>query len=122
MRCRHDDPHRHVSQYVYYACNAKLTAGAGRCQTRAIRQDELDAIVLSVLTDRILQREQLTELLHAVLERSDAADTQRLKDLDRVRREKVAAETRMRRLLKMVDEGLMSPKDTVFAERLVQHR
>ncbi len=109
-------------QYVYYACNAKLTAGAGRCGTRAIRQDELDAIVLSVLTDRILERERLTELLHAVLERSDAADIQRLKDLDRVRREKVAAETRMRRLLEMVEEGLMSPKDTMFAERLAQHR
>ncbi len=109
-------------QYVYYACNAKLTAGAGRCQTRAIRQDELDAIVLSVLIDRILQRERLTELLHAVLEKSDAADTQRLKDLDRVRREKVAAETRMRRLLELVEEGLMSAKDTMFAERLAQHR
>lgn len=109
-------------QYVYYACNAKLTAGAGRCGTRAIRQDKLDAIVLSVLTDRILHRERLIELLHAVLERSDAADTQRLENLDRVRREKVAAETRMRRLLEMVEEGLMSPKDTMFAERLAQHR
>lgn len=57
-----------------------------------------------------------------MLERSDAADTQRLENLDRVRREKVAAETRMRRLLEMVEEGLMSPKDTMFAERLAQHR
>lgn len=69
-----------------------------------------------------MQRERLRELLHAVLERSDAVDTQRLKHLDRVRREKVAAETRMRRLLEMVEEGLMSPKDTMFAERLAQHR
>lgn len=108
-------------RYIYFACNAKLTAGAERCQTRAIRQDDLDAIVLSVLTDRILERKRLTELLHAVLKRSDAADTQRLEDLDRVRREKVAAETRRRRLLNMVEEGLMSPKGTMLAERLAQH-
>jgi hypothetical protein len=29
---------------------------------------------------------------------------------------------RMRRLLEMVEEGLMSPKDTMLAERLAQHR
>ena len=109
-------------QYIYYACNAKLTAGAGRCETRAIRQDELDAIVLSVLTDRILQRDRLIELLQAVLEKSDAADAKRHHDLDRIRREKVAAETRIRRLFEMIEEGLMSAKDTMFAERLAQHR
>lgn len=30
--------------------------------------------------------------------------------------------TRMRRLLEMIDEGLMSPKDPAFAERPDQHR
>jgi site-specific DNA recombinase len=109
-------------QYIYYACNAKLTGGAGRCETRAIRQDELDSIVLSVLTDRILQRDRLLELLQAVLEKSDTADAQRHQDLDRVRREKVKAEKRIRRLLELLEEGLMSPKDPQFAERLTQHR
>ncbi|WP_267389241.1 recombinase family protein [Sphingomonas sp. GC_Shp_3] len=109
-------------QYIYYACNAKLTGGAGRCETRAIRQDELDSIVLSVLTDRILERDRLLKLLQAVLEKSDLADAQRHEDLNRVRREKVAAETRIRRLLEMLEEGLMSPRDPLFAERLAQHR
>ncbi len=109
-------------QYIYYACNAKLTGGAGRCETRAIRQDELDSIVLSVLTDRILQRDRLIELLQAVLEKSDTADAQRHQDLERIRREKVEAEKRMRRLLEALEEGVMSAKDPLFAERLTQHR
>ncbi len=99
-----------------------MTAGAGRCETRAIRQDELDSIVLSVLTDRILQRDRLIELLQAVLEKSDTADAQRHQDLERIRREKVEAEKRMRRLLEALEEGVMSAKDPLFAERLTQHR
>ncbi|MEK9211846.1 hypothetical protein [Sphingomonas sp. 2378] len=99
-----------------------MTGGAGRCETRAIRQDELDRTVLSVLTDRILHRDRLLELLQAVLEKSDTADAQRHQDLDRVRREKVEAEKRIRRLLELLEEGLMSPKDPQFAERLTQHR
>ena len=109
-------------QYIYSACNAKLTGGAGRCETRAIRQDDLDGIVLSVLTDRILQRNRLLELLQAVLERSDTADAQRHQDLKRIRREKVEAAKRMRRLLEALEEGVMSARDPMLAERLTQHR
>jgi len=87
-----------------------------------MRQDELDVIILSVLPDCILRRDRLVELLRAVPEKSNAADMQRQQDLDRVRREKVAAETRIRRLIEMVEDGHMSSKDPIFAERLAQYR
>lgn len=109
-------------QYAYYACNAKMTAGAARCRSKAIRQDSLDRIVLDALLDRVLRPDRLKLLLHDVLERSDEADTRRQKDLDRVRRERVAAQARLRRLLELVEEGLMTSRDPIFAERLAEHR
>lgn len=57
-----------------------------------------------------------------MLEKSDTADAQRHQDLERIRREKVEAEKRMRRLLEALEEGVMSAKDSMFAERLTQHR
>jgi hypothetical protein len=89
---------------------------------RSIRQDEFDSSILSVLTDRILQHERFIGLPQAVLGKSDVADAWQHRDLEHIRREKVAAETRTRRLLEKIEEGLMSRKDPIFAERLGQHR
>ncbi|WP_174279461.1 recombinase family protein [Sphingomonas bacterium] len=109
-------------QYGYYTCNAKATAGAARCDGKPIRQDALDAIVLDTLLERVLEPERLKLLLAQVLERSDAADQRRRSDLDRVRREKVTAETRLGRLYGLIEEGLASARDSLFAERLAEHR
>ena len=50
-------------RYSYYTCNAKITAGAGACPAKAIRQDELDRIVTDTLLDSVLQPARLKELL-----------------------------------------------------------
>lgn len=39
-----------------------------------------------------------------------------------MRRERIAAETRLRRLLELVEEGLMSPRDAIFGEKLAEGR
>ena len=109
-------------RYGYYTCNAKATAGAGRCVSRPVRQETLDRIVLDTLLDRVLEPERLKLLLARVLERSNAADERRRKDLDRVRRERIAAETKLGRLYSLVEEGLANARDTLFAERLADHR
>ena len=66
----------------------------------------------------MLEPERLKLLLARVLERSDAADERRRKDLGRVRRERIAAETRLGRLYSLVEEGLANARDALFAERL----
>ena len=105
-------------RYSYYTCNAKLTAGAAACLSRPMRQEELDRIATDAVLDRVLAPDRLTELLGHVLERSDAADEKRRTDLDRVRREQQATEVKLRRLYEMVEDGLVSHRDAVFAERL----
>ena len=108
--------------YRYYVCNRKATAGATSCPSKAIREDALDRIVLDGLLGRILQPERLKVLLADVLDRSDDAEKRRKDDLDRVRRERIAAETRLRRLLELVEEGLMSPRDPIFGDKLAEGR
>lgn len=108
--------------YRYYICNRKATAGATSCPSKAIREDALDSIVLTGLLQRVLEPSRLKLLLADVLDRSDDAEKRRKDDLDRVRRERIAAETRLRRLLELVEEGLMSPRDAIFGEKLAEGR
>ena len=108
--------------YRYYVCNRKATAGAASCPSKAIREDALDNIVLDGLLGRVLQPERLKVLLAEVLDRSDDAEKRRKDDLDRVRRERIAAEGRLRRLLELVEEGLMSPRDPIFGDKLAEVR
>ena len=108
--------------YRYYVCNRKATAGATSCPSKAIREDTLDHIVLDGLLHRVLQPARLKVLLADILDRSDDAETRRKDDFERVRRERVAAETRLRRLLELVEEGLMSPRDPMLGEKLAEGR
>ncbi len=108
--------------YRYYVCNRKATAGAASCPSKAICEDALDNIVLDGLLGRVLQPERLKVLLAEVLDRSDDAEKRRKDDLDRVRRERIAAEGRLRRLLELVEEGLMSPRDPIFGDKLAEVR
>lgn len=105
-------------RYRYYVCNRKATAGADICGSKSIREDTLDAIVLDGLFHRVLAPSRLRELLADVLDRSDDARQRRAQDLDRVRRERIAAEARLRRLLEIVEEGMMSVRDPIFAAKL----
>ena len=108
-------------RYAYYTCNRRAEA-AGACRCKPIRTDELDKIVINGLLERVLKPERLRKLLAAVLEMSDAADEQRKEDLDRVKRARSETENRLRRLLDVVAEGLISPTDKVLAERLADYK
>lgn len=107
-------------QYRYYVCNRNATAGADMCSSGSIREDALDSIVLQDLPQLVPAPNRLRPLLANVLDRSDEAKQRREKDLDRVRRERVATQTRPRRLIEIVEEGMMSVRDPVFAAKLAE--
>ena len=86
-------------QYRYYVCNNKATAGADICRNKSIREEALASIVL---------------------DRSEDAKQGRKRNLDRVRRERIAEETWLWRLLEIVEEGLKSVRDPILAPKLAE--
>lgn len=109
-------------QYRYYACSRRTTRGATACPGQSIRMEKLDATVLDALERRLLQPERLTDLLSAFLDHSDASNARRRQDLTLFRAEKTNTEGAINRLYELIEQGLASPADTGFAERLTRQR
>ena len=109
-------------RYRYYTCNTRASAGACACDTRAIRDDTLDPLVIDTLMTRILQPERLTVLLAHVLEKSDDAMQKRKADLKRIHKARIEAEKRVRNLYDLIEEGLESARDRQFAQRLSERK
>ena len=109
-------------QYRYYACSRRATRGETACPGRSIRMEKLDGIVLDALEQRVLSPERLPKLLEAFLEQSDASDSKRRDELASLRAEKTNSMGALNRLYELVEQGLASPTDRDFAERLTHHR
>ena len=84
--------------------------------------EKLDGIVLEALEQRVLAPERLPELLAAFLEKSDESDQRRREELALIRAAKTNSEGALNRLYELVEQGLASPSDRDFAERLTHHR
>jgi site-specific DNA recombinase len=109
-------------QYRYYACSRRATRGETACTGRSIRMEKLDGIVLDALEQRVLAPERLPELLTAFLDKSDESDQRRGEELALLRTAKTNSEGALNRLYELVEQGLASPSDRDFAERLTHHR
>ena len=109
-------------RYRYYACSRRATRGETACTGRSIRMEKLDEIVLAALQERVLAPERLPELLTAFLEKSDESDQRRREELALLRAAKTNSEGALNRLYELVEQGLASPSDRDFAERLTHHR
>ena len=108
-------------QYAYYACNARVNGG-GRCRCPNVRREELDGIVLAAIEEQLLARDRLRELLAGVLQLSDERRLEREAELSRARAEQTRARTAINRLLVLVEEGTIGPRDPSFAERMAHNR
>ena len=109
-------------QFRYYSCNARVSRTASACDTKAVRDDVLDPIVIETILERVLQHERLKVLAARVLEKSDAAHERREADLHRVRIARIEAEKRLRNLYELVESGLEKPSDRHFAQRLAERK
>lgn len=92
--------------YRYYSCSSFLKKGRTACKGRSMRMDRLDLLVTQHMADRLLQPERLTELLGKLARRQTektGAVERRLADLAR---EADEADEKLRRLYKLVEEGL----------------
>ena len=109
-------------RYRYYACSRRATRGETACSGRSIRMEKLDGIVLAALEQRVLHPDRLPTLLQAFLEKSDVSDSRRREELVSLRTEKTNSMGALNRLYELVEQGLASPTERDFAERLTHHR
>ncbi|GAA4020967.1 recombinase family protein [Sphingomonas swuensis] len=109
-------------QYRYYACSRRATQGETACKGGAIRMEKLDDAVLGALEQRIVAPERLPDLLSAFLEKSDASDARRREELALLRSARTNSSGALNRLYELVEQGMASPSDRDFAERLTLHR
>lgn len=109
-------------QYSDCTCAAKVVGTAARCSRKSIREEALEEIVLDALVQRLLEPERLEQLLAHFLEASDTADERQARDLQQARAESTRVETGIDKLLDLVETGLTSGWNFVFAKRLSDHR
>jgi site-specific DNA recombinase len=101
----------------YYSCSTCARHGKSVCKGRSIPMDKLDGLVTSHLLDRLLAPERLTTLLEALAvrraERSVAVDAR----ITALQANAVEAEERLRRIYKMVEDGV-AEMDDILKDRI----
>lgn len=101
----------------YYACSVHGRMGKTACKGRAIRMDRLDTLVTDHLVDHLFQPDRLTLMLAGLAagraERALEVDTR----ITTLQTEATQAEDRLKRLYKMVEDGV-TDLDDLLKERI----
>ena len=102
----------------YYSCSNCARQGRTACKGRSIRMDKLDTLVTGHLLDRLLDRNRLAGMLAALASRraaNAAAVDERRAVLEREAHE---ANERLRRLYKLVEDGV-AEMDDILKDRIM---
>ncbi|HXW72306.1 MAG TPA: recombinase family protein [Methylocella sp.] len=105
--------------YRYYTCSSAARIGKTACRGRSIPMEKLDQLVTEHVADRILVPERLEALLQSVADRRVKTDAEVQTRLENLRREAGTAEDKLRRLYKLVEEGL-TDLDDMLKDRITQ--
>ncbi|PHP16561.1 hypothetical protein CG471_27445 [Sphingobium sp. IP1] len=108
-------------QYAYYACNQRVNNGGG-CAYPAIRKEQLDEAVVTAIERQLLAPDRLRSLLAGLLELSEKNRHSKEAELSKALADKTRLDTAIRKLLILIEDGLMSPRDPHFAERMAENR
>ncbi len=101
----------------YYTCSNAARAGKSVCASRSIRMDTLDELVVEHLSDRLLTSTRLTEILAAISAGRAAKAAEVDGRIVRLQGELTEAETRLKRIYTMVEDGI-AEMDDILRERI----
>ncbi len=105
-------------RYKYYSCRNHKTAGSSVCTGRSVPMEKLDTIVVSALTDHVLQPKRLEHLLKAWLEHSDTARLERQAKIKALRSRLTLLDGESANVIKLVRTGVCQPDDPQIAAEL----
>jgi site-specific DNA recombinase len=95
----------------YYACSTCARQGKSACKGRSIGMDKLDTLVARHLADRLLNKERVAEMLASLASRRAAKALAVSKRLNALASEAQEADERLRRLYKLVEDGVAVMED-----------
>ena len=101
----------------YYTCTTQARAGKHACKGRSIRMDRLDFLVTSHVVDRLLEPDRMGDLLQVIAEKRVVRATEVDDRAVALQREVAEADERLRRLYRMVEEGI-TELDAALKERV----
>jgi site-specific DNA recombinase len=101
----------------YYACSTCARKGKSACKGRSIRMDKLDSLVTDSLVERLLRPERLAVMLSSLkARRAEKAESEN-KRIMALQREVTDAEDRLKRLYRLVEDGV-TDLDDLLKDRL----
>ena len=95
----------------YYTCSTCARAGKTACKGRSIRMDKLDTLVTCHLAGRLLEPQRLTEMLTSLASKRAAKAAAVDARIATLEREADEANERLRRLYKLVENGVADMDD-----------
>ena len=101
----------------YYSCSTCARQGRAVCKGRSIPMDKLDGLVTTHLAERLLKPERLTAMLDALASRRAAKAAAVDGRIAILEKEASEADERLRRLYRLVEEGVTEPDD-LLKERM----
>jgi DNA invertase Pin-like site-specific DNA recombinase len=107
--------------YRYYTCSSAMRMGETACKGRSIPMDKLDQLVTEHVADRILVPQRLEALLQSIADRRLKTDAEVQARIEALRREVGTAEDKLRRLYKLVAEG-MTDLDELLKEQIAKFK
>lgn len=103
--------------HKYYTCSVCARMGKTACKGRSIPMAKLDGLVTDGLVERLFQPAHLTALLTSVSERRAAQALEVDKRVAALQAELTEAEDKLKRLYKMVEDGI-AELDDILKERI----
>ena len=111
--------------YRYYACSANRLKGASACQHPiSVREDELDALVVSALADRLLTPDRLAALLREAVKYRRSATSENRSRKSALEKQRKEIDAQIERLITAVADGTLPDMAPLRArmDELTAHR
>jgi site-specific DNA recombinase len=101
----------------YYGCSTFARQGKSACKGRSIGMGKLDTLVTQHLADRLLNKERIAEMLASLASRRAAKALAVSERLGALSSETQEADERLRRLYKLVEDGV-AVMDDILKDRI----
>jgi len=109
-------------KFAYYVCGTLDKKGSGSCQARYLNTGWFEALVIERIKERILTRENLTELVRMVNEEMDSAMKSYHGELGLISETIIDVSHRLERLYDAIETGKLDLDDLVLRIRELRSR